>query len=232
MRSQVIIAGGVIATFLLFAHAQQPSTAQRRPGNTAEWEYKAVSFDTGEGEASNRLNALTADGWQYVGPLANGLVAFRRTSAEKAPKGTGRAQPREQAKNGSGGGEAEPRPAAKLSKGAITIDLPDEPVRFHYVEQDGEGLVEVATKGLILRLRRVYIRDGDNVMGFEVAKGKDRLLATIAPNVQTGWYFDNLTWSAGTYVVPGAKDGGFGLIRPGDVVVTSPRFKIETSPPK
>jgi hypothetical protein len=232
MKCQVIIAGGVIATFLLFAPAQQPSTAQRRPGNPAEWEYKAVSFDTGEREASNRLNALTVDGWQYVGPLANGLVAFRRPSAEKPPRGTGRVQPREPAEKGAGDGGAEPRPAAKLPKGAIAIDLPDAPVRFRYVEQDGEGLVEVATKGLKLRLPRVFIRDGDNVLGFKAAKEKDRMLDTIAPSGESGWYFNDLTVAGGAHVVPGAKDGGFGLIRPGDVVVTSPRFKIETSPPK
>ncbi len=233
MKRQMIVAGTVIATFLLFAHAQQPSTAQHRP-SSPEWEFKAVSFDTGENEGTNKLNDLTADGWQYVGPLANGLVAFRRPSAERAVKGTDRTQPKESPEKGTGGGDAPPRAAGRLPKGAITLDLPDEPVTFHYVKQDGEGLVEVATKGVKLRLRRVFMRDGDNVLGFEATKDKDHdhRLNTIAPNGQSGWYFDDLTVGGGAHVVPGAKDGGFGLIRPGDVVVTSPRFKIEISPPK
>ncbi|HKI34617.1 MAG TPA: hypothetical protein VKA46_22365 [Gemmataceae bacterium] len=229
MKRQVITAVTILAAFLFLVLAQQPSPAQRKP-SSPEWEFKAVSFDTGENEGTNKLNVLTAEGWQYVGPLANGLVAFRRPAAERAVRGTSRTPPRESPEKGAGDGEAPPRPAAKLPKGAITLDLPDEPVRFHYVNQDGEGLVEVATKSLKLRLPRVFVRDGDNVLCFEATK--DHWLSTMVPNGQSGWYFNDLTVGGGAHVVPGSRDGGFGLIRPGDVVVTSPRFKIEISSPK
>ena len=43
-----------------------------------KWEYKAVSFNVETAEATKMLNDLHKDGWEYVGPLANGLVAFKR----------------------------------------------------------------------------------------------------------------------------------------------------------
>ena len=234
MKHKGIVAGIVTSALLLFAHAQQPSTPRRGPGNSAEWEYKTVSFDVGAGEASNRLNALAADGWQYVGPLANGLVAFRRPSAEGAAKNTGRTQPGESREKGAGDRGTPPRSAGTLPKGAVTLNLPDEPVSFRYAERDGEGLVEVTTKGLTLRLPRVFMRDGDNVLAFEASKDKNhaQLLNTVAPDGYIGLYFNHYTVAGGTNVVRGTKDGGFGLIRPGDVVVTSPQFKIEISPAK
>jgi hypothetical protein len=42
-----------------------------------KWEYRAVAFQT-ENEGTNKLNELAAQGWIYVGPLSNGLVAFKR----------------------------------------------------------------------------------------------------------------------------------------------------------
>ena len=43
-----------------------------------KWEYKAVSFNVETNDATKMLNDLNKDGWEYVGPLANGLVAFKR----------------------------------------------------------------------------------------------------------------------------------------------------------
>ena len=50
------------------------------PANEAvsHWEYTAVSFGADEKEGTRKLNELTRDGWEYVGPLGNGLVAFKR----------------------------------------------------------------------------------------------------------------------------------------------------------
>jgi hypothetical protein len=37
-----------------------------------------VAFGSDEKEGTRRLNELAREGWEYVGPLANGLVAFKR----------------------------------------------------------------------------------------------------------------------------------------------------------
>src|SRR5262245_48928103 len=69
----------------------QPSAARGadEPGET-RYRYRAVAFGKAdEREATRRLNELEAEGWEYVGPLANGLVAFRKpllTRAEKAAR--------------------------------------------------------------------------------------------------------------------------------------------------
>jgi uncharacterized protein (TIGR03067 family) len=57
--------------------------ADERPA-PPQWEYKAVAFNANVGDATKLLNDLSADGWEYVGPLANGLVAFRRPAADIA----------------------------------------------------------------------------------------------------------------------------------------------------
>jgi uncharacterized protein (TIGR03067 family) len=49
-----------------------------------KWEYKAVSFNVETAEATKILNDLNKDGWEYVGPLANGLVAFKRAAPSAA----------------------------------------------------------------------------------------------------------------------------------------------------
>jgi uncharacterized protein (TIGR03067 family) len=41
-------------------------------------EYKAVALGSDEKEATKKLNDLAAEGWEYVGPLGNSLVAFKR----------------------------------------------------------------------------------------------------------------------------------------------------------
>ena len=47
-------------------------------GDAQKWEFKTVLFTTNEEEGTEKLNKLAESGWQYVGPLGNGLVAFRR----------------------------------------------------------------------------------------------------------------------------------------------------------
>lgn len=55
----------------------QEAPTEGRPA-PAEWEFKAVAFGTDEKENSRKLNDLSADGWEYVGPLPNAMVAFKR----------------------------------------------------------------------------------------------------------------------------------------------------------
>jgi len=43
-------------------------------------EHKAVAFGSDENANTKKLAALAADGWEYVGPLTPGMVAFRRAS--------------------------------------------------------------------------------------------------------------------------------------------------------
>jgi hypothetical protein len=42
------------------------------------WEFKAVSFSIDDKEGTRKLNELADSGWEYVGPLTNGVIAFRR----------------------------------------------------------------------------------------------------------------------------------------------------------
>ena len=47
-------------------------------------ELKAVRFSDSEDAATRELNDLAVQGWRYVGPLGNGLIAFRGASDEPA----------------------------------------------------------------------------------------------------------------------------------------------------
>jgi uncharacterized protein (TIGR03067 family) len=68
-----------VAVLVGLAHGAATPGADERPA--PPWEYKAVAFSDNVGNATKQLNDLAADGWEYVGPLANGLVAFRRPGA-------------------------------------------------------------------------------------------------------------------------------------------------------
>lgn len=74
----VLAAVGCPAVLLTGRADPAPPDAGERaaPG----WEYKAVGFAGGEKDGTAKLNALARDGWEYVGPLANGLVAFKKAT--------------------------------------------------------------------------------------------------------------------------------------------------------
>jgi uncharacterized protein (TIGR03067 family) len=55
-----------------------PVRGQDKPASKPAWEWKAVALGAEEKEATKKLNELATDGWEYVGPLAHGLVAFKR----------------------------------------------------------------------------------------------------------------------------------------------------------
>src|SRR5262249_17391509 len=57
--------------------------AQGKPAPLQESEFKAVLFGADEKVATKKLTDLASEGWQYVGPLGNGLVAFRRPNVSK-----------------------------------------------------------------------------------------------------------------------------------------------------
>jgi len=61
-----------------------PVASGRDKSRSPEVEYKAVTFGTDEKEATKKLNELAAEGWEYVGPLGNSLVAFKRSRASTA----------------------------------------------------------------------------------------------------------------------------------------------------
>jgi hypothetical protein len=65
------------ALVILAAVLAVPVSGQEKAA-IVKWEYKAVGFLNLEKEDTKRLNELAAEGWEYVGPLANGEVAFRR----------------------------------------------------------------------------------------------------------------------------------------------------------
>ena len=68
-----------LVVFALAAVEQSPAVrAQEKPASLTQSEFKAVLFGTDEKEATKKLNDLASEGWQYFGPLSNGLVAFRR----------------------------------------------------------------------------------------------------------------------------------------------------------
>jgi hypothetical protein len=71
---------GVGLAFIILGTLTPPRATSQEKIATPGWEYKAVSFGKGEKESTIKLNDLTAEGWDYVGPLAHGLVAFRRAA--------------------------------------------------------------------------------------------------------------------------------------------------------
>jgi hypothetical protein len=80
MRRFAILAVGLTA--VIFSGAIRPSVGVAQDGAAARpTEYKAVAVAADEKEATKKLNALLADGWEFVGPLGNGLVVFKRSAS-------------------------------------------------------------------------------------------------------------------------------------------------------
>jgi WD40 repeat protein len=55
-----------------------PCARGQEKEDSVAWEFKAIPFGTDEKESTRKLNDLAADRWVYVGPLGNGMVAFKR----------------------------------------------------------------------------------------------------------------------------------------------------------
>jgi uncharacterized protein (TIGR03067 family) len=73
-RSSLILAAlGVIAALLSLSF-----TVAGEKGPPGGPEFKAVTFGTDESANIERLTELATDGWEYVGPLNPGTIAFRK----------------------------------------------------------------------------------------------------------------------------------------------------------
>ena len=78
MRGVRTLVIGLMVLALGVLHRCPPASAEDRPPALKEWEFKAVRIGSDEKDATRKLNELASEGWQYVGPLGYGLVAFRR----------------------------------------------------------------------------------------------------------------------------------------------------------
>jgi uncharacterized protein (TIGR03067 family) len=76
-KTVLLLAVTALAGFLL-CRLMLPLAASQEKTAPPPWEYKAVSFGGDEKENTRKLNDLAGEGWEYVGPLGNGMVAFRR----------------------------------------------------------------------------------------------------------------------------------------------------------
>jgi WD40 repeat protein len=71
--------GALTVTSCLSLPAGPSEASPPADARAGKWEFKAASFGgSDEIENTRKLNELAAAGWQYVGPLGNGMVAFRR----------------------------------------------------------------------------------------------------------------------------------------------------------
>jgi uncharacterized protein (TIGR03067 family) len=79
MRNKVIARlAVVIGAFVLLASGTPPIVKGQDKPTPPKWEFRAVSFGSDEKENTKKLNDLATETWEYVGPIGNGMVAFRR----------------------------------------------------------------------------------------------------------------------------------------------------------
>jgi hypothetical protein len=86
MRRLVPVVALLPALLLAGTGPLSRARGQGTPAPEPAWQWKAVSLGVDEKEATKRLNDLAADGWEYVGPLANGMVAFKRPNDAFQPR--------------------------------------------------------------------------------------------------------------------------------------------------
>jgi hypothetical protein len=85
MRRTSTLSTAILAV-VFFSALIPGSTSGQDKSTTPAVEYKAVLFATDEREATRKLNELAAQGWEYVGPLGNSLVAFKRVGGKEGTK--------------------------------------------------------------------------------------------------------------------------------------------------
>src|SRR5262249_30184775 len=76
MLARSVATSVVFGTLLLLPACVGSSSGQEEA--TPRWEYRAVRFDDDEKASTSKLNELARAGWEYVGPLGRGMVAFKR----------------------------------------------------------------------------------------------------------------------------------------------------------
>jgi len=72
----------LMVALVLFLPLGEPGASRAEKPEDGKWEFKAAYFGIDEKENTTKLNALSAEGWEYVGPLGNGMVAFKRRLVE------------------------------------------------------------------------------------------------------------------------------------------------------
>jgi hypothetical protein len=148
MRTPILVAL-VIVTVLSFRTVVLPAPATAQgPVPVGQYEFKAVLFGNDEKESTKKLNDLAQEGWEYVGPLANGLVAFRKLATGQ-PKALTGGKVRIEATS--------PREIKLGGKGDILIKL-------HREGNDGEVKVSFSSipKGLKIVPQNLVIEKGKN----------------------------------------------------------------------
>src|SRR4051812_17487208 len=78
MRRSIRLAALIGCVLVLRSAGAVPMAAPPAQDSASHWEHRAVVFGADEKEGTRILNRLVQDGWEYVGPLAKGLVAFKK----------------------------------------------------------------------------------------------------------------------------------------------------------
>jgi uncharacterized protein (TIGR03067 family) len=75
---------GSALAVLLFVFLPLSAQEKEKAPAPKEGELKSVTFGADDKENTKKLNELAVDGWEYVGPLGNGAVAFRHGGPKAA----------------------------------------------------------------------------------------------------------------------------------------------------
>jgi len=75
--------GVVVVSCVALLFLVAPGASCQEKSTSLAVEYKAVAIGADEKGATRKLNELAAEGWEYVGPLGNSLVAFKRDPAKR-----------------------------------------------------------------------------------------------------------------------------------------------------
>jgi hypothetical protein len=75
---RMITCGAVAVCCLALLFLLLPAASCQDKSHSPGVEYKAIAIGADEKDATQKLNELAAEGWEYVGPLGNSLVAFKR----------------------------------------------------------------------------------------------------------------------------------------------------------
>jgi uncharacterized protein (TIGR03067 family) len=83
----IVVLGAILAT-VATANLHPAMVLGQEKAVSANWEFKVVAFGTDEKENTKKLNDFAAEGWEYVGPIGNAMIAFKRTRATAAENAT------------------------------------------------------------------------------------------------------------------------------------------------
>jgi uncharacterized protein (TIGR03067 family) len=183
--AQVLVAAVCIAAGVCRSHGEEPT----KPGG----EFRAVKF-TGDDKADTaKLNELAADGWEYVGPLTGGTVAFRRHAVSELGGTWAKVSGEEAGVATEAGAEPDTfvvegnrwvyKSGDKvLQAGTFTIDASKSPKHFTFTVTEGGNVGGVGYA--------IYKRDGDTFA--YCAAGPDARPTDFTTKPGDGRYI--LTW--------------------------------------